>query len=104
MATIDNLVTQARDLLQDTVEPYRFSDDRLIRSVNNAFNEAYRKRPDIFIDLDLAIPEVTITDDFPLDTQFFPAFIDYVVGFTELADDEFAVDGRATALMGAILF
>ena len=102
MWTIEDLLTQARDLLQDTVTPYRFSDARLLRTLNNAFGEGYRKRPDLYVGVSLVIPFVSsadLADPFPLDDQFFPAFVEYVVGFTEMSDDEFTVDGRAQALL-----
>jgi hypothetical protein len=102
MWTLSDLVTEAREFLQDEVTPYRFSDARIYRIVNNAFGEAYRLRPDLFVGVSYTIPHYTAADSaelFPLDTQYFPAFVDFVVGTIELADDEFAVDGRATAML-----
>lgn len=102
MWTLSDLVTEVREFLQDEVVPYRFSDDRIYRLLNNAFGEAYRIRPDIFIGVDFVLPSYTSADsatDFPLDRQYFPAFVDFVVGTIEMADDEFTVDGRATAML-----
>lgn len=103
-ATIAEVVTRARELLQDTVTPYRFSDARVIGVLNAGFREARRLRPDIFLVVSFVTPEFTeaaATDStlFPLDDQFMNVFINFIVGFTELSDDEFAVDGRANTLL-----
>jgi hypothetical protein len=102
MFLLSDLISQSRELLQDEVEPYRYDDERLYRTLNNAFAEAYRLRPDIFVDLDFTIPFVTTansTDTFPLDQQFYNPFVDYVVSMTEFSDDEWTVDGRAMAFL-----
>ena len=102
MFLLSDLIGQVRELVQDEVTPYRYSDDRLYRVLNNAFAEAYRIRPDIFVDLDFTIPFVApadSTDTFPLDQQFYTAFVDFVTATTELSDDEWTVDGRAMTLM-----
>lgn len=102
MWTLSDLVTEAREFLQDEVTPYRFSDDRIYRIINNAFAEAYRIRPDIFIGVNFIIPMYTPADsatDFPLDRRYFPAFVDFVVATIEMADDEFTVDGRASTML-----
>ena len=103
MFLLSDLITSVRELLQDTVEPYRYDDDRLYRALNSAFSEAYRIRPDLFVGVDFAIPYVSSADSgdpFPLDQQFCNAFIDFVVSITELSDDEWTVDNRAMAFMG----
>lgn len=102
MFLLSDLITQVRELVQDEVEPYRYSDERFYRTLNNAFAETYRLRPDIFVDLNFVIPFVTpvnATDTFPLDQQFYTAFVDFVVSMTEFSDDEWTVDGRAMTLL-----
>lgn len=102
MFLLSDLVTQVRELVQDEVEPYRYDDARVYRTLNNAFVEAYRIRPDIFVDLDFQIPYVSAAnaaDTFPLDQQFYVAFVDFVVSMIEFSDDEWTVDGRAASLL-----
>ena len=102
MFLLSDLIGQVRELVQDEVTPYRYSDDRLYRTLNNAFTEAYRVRPDIFVDVNFVIPFVTPADSgdtFPLDQQFYMAFVDFVVSMTEFSDDEWTVDGRAMAYL-----
>lgn len=102
MFLLSDLISQVRELVQDEVEPYRYSDARLYRTLNNAFAEAYRVRPDIFVDLEFQVPFVTplnVLDEFPLDVQFYTAFVDFVTSMTELSDDEWTVDSRAIALL-----
>jgi len=98
MFLLSDLLIQVRELVLDEVVPYRYSDDRIFRTLNNAYVEAYRIRPDIFVDLDFQIPFVTAAnspDPFQLDQQFYNAFVDYTVSMIEFSDDEWTVDGRA---------
>jgi hypothetical protein len=101
--TIDDIITNARDLLQDTdSDSYRYSDARLLRAINNAFADTKRLRPDLLTINDSEIPSYTTTtsdEDFPLDGMYVPAFIDYVVGYVEMSDDEYTVDSRAAQLL-----
>lgn len=102
MFLLSDLIIQVRELLQDQVEPYRYSDDRLYRTLSSAFVEAYRIRPDIFVDLKFQIPFVVPSnsiDTFPLDQQFYMAFVDFVTSMTEFSDDEWTVDARAMSLL-----
>ena len=102
MFLLSDLITQVRELVQDEVVPYRYSDVRLYRTLNNAFVEAYRIRPDIFTSLDFTIPFVEpadAADTFPLDQQFYMAFVDFVTSMVEFSDDEWTIDGRAASLL-----
>lgn len=102
MSSISNVITQARRQLQDTVSPYRHSDEELVDNFNGAMREAYRIRPDLFLGLSYTYTTYTTSDlalDFPLSDFLIPQFVAYITGFTELVDDEYAVDGRAMALL-----
>ena len=102
MWTISDIVTEVREFILDVESPYRFSDDRRYRLFNIAFGRGFNCRPEFFIGVSLTIPHYTTpaaATASPLDTQYFPAFVDFVTGTIELADDEFAVDGRATAML-----
>lgn len=107
--TIGGLLLEARGLLTDTVPTVdgdtRYSDADLIAAFNDALIQARSKRPDAFIDMGMrntvpqyAMPEDTATA-FPLDSTFYPAFLFYIVGRTELREDTFSNDGRAVTLM-----
>lgn len=105
---LSDVLREARNVLQDTdSNNYRYTDARLIDAYNLALSEAWRLRPDLFITtyaagVPLVANSVTpSTVSFPLDTQFFAPFCDYVAGRTELADDEFSVDGRAMGLVSS---
>jgi hypothetical protein len=46
---VSDVLAQARELLQDKVTPYRYSDDGLFYAINEAIFEARRLRPDLFV-------------------------------------------------------
>lgn len=108
MWTISDVITQAREILQDVIpvgasnEP-RHSDEKLIGYLNNALADARRLRPDLFLpDLSLPTPFFTtaeLGDPFPIQDIYFTAVVEYIAGFTGMGDDEFAQDGRAATLL-----
>jgi hypothetical protein len=99
---VSTLTTQARQILQDTVVPYRYSDESLVGIVNEAMYEARRVRPDLFLGkLRTSLtPVASISDQLPLSEQFFGPLVNFVVGRAEMRDDEFTNDKRATTLYG----
>lgn len=126
--TWQNLITEARDTLQDTRAPYRYPDTLLLSLLNQGLQELGRIRPDAFwdrfVDGDILIPEVVAVDALPdtdtetisltedaqvalsaevatdISMQFYNPVLFYVIGRTELVDDEFSSDGRAMAMLG----
>jgi len=106
------LMAEARSLLGDADEndcPTRYPDAMLINGLNRGLQELARIRPDAFYDLyannSLNVPEVTdnVTDitqvdwlrEFQIDMKFWPALVYYVVGATQLSEDEYVRgDGR----------
>jgi hypothetical protein len=100
---VSDVLTQAREILQDKVTPYRYTDDTLLASVNEAMFEALRLRPDLFIGrLRTSLTRVgTGTDEFPLPDILFTPVINFVVGRAEIRDDEFTNDRRAALLQAA---
>ncbi|CAB4143954.1 hypothetical protein UFOVP470_6 [uncultured Caudovirales phage] len=100
---VSDVLAQARELLQDKVSPYRYSDDSLFYAINEAIFEARRLRPDLFVGrLRISIERVGAgTDAFPLDDMYFSSTVNYVVGRAEMRDDEFANDKRAALLHSA---
>lgn len=101
--TIGDCIRDARELLQDTVEPYRYSEADLYALFSTAIADARRLRPDLFIGrLRAAVPVYSVGNAqtaFPVDEQFFGAFVYYVVGRAELRNDQYSADNRANALI-----
>jgi hypothetical protein len=107
LATVQAYVDRARTLLQDTVEPYRYSTQDLVDGLNNAIMEARRLRPDLmrqyFRDPEslpeyLATPQ-GLTSKVTVDPMYRPAFVYYIVGYTQLRDEEDVTDARASAFI-----
>ena len=49
---VSDVVTQVRDIIQDTHTPYRYSDDMLVRFVNQTLKRMVLLRPDLFSTLE----------------------------------------------------
>jgi hypothetical protein len=105
--TIGSLLLDARNVLNDTIQvsgAYRYSDQELMNAFNDALLMTRTKRPDAFLKMGLRNPVPTyLTTDtavpFPIAQEFYPAFLFYTVGRTELKEDTFADDNRAVTLM-----
>lgn len=125
--TYQNLLTEARVLLQDTQEDYRYTDAVLLAMLNRALQELARLRPDAFWDRfdmetgDIVVPEVVstdadpdtdpdavdvtedgevaLTDNIDIPMQFYSALVYFVTASAEIVDDEFTNDGRTAMLM-----
>jgi len=112
--TYSTLITESREVLQDTNSTtQRYSDSTLLNVLNRGLQDLGAKRPDAFYDLyadsDLTIPrivesspgsgEIVWTADFGLEMQFYQPLVSYVVGVAEIFDDEYTDDGRAAMLL-----
>jgi hypothetical protein len=121
--TIDDLVLEVREIVNDEQVPFRYSNARVLQVLNTALRDLYRVRPDAYIgnftsgvlsanlantysanDLQSAtVPPVPPTP-FPVDDRlFFGPLVFYVVGRLEISDDEFTDDGRAMTLFQAFV-
>lgn len=103
--TLDDVVYQARNMLQDTLKE-RYTDQHILAGLNVAVSEIKRIRPDI-IDLQGSVPSFPYSAQqlgtqvqIPVEDMYFGPLISFTVGWAELADDEFAVDNRAATLLG----
>jgi hypothetical protein len=112
---VSDYMGEARTLLQDTVPPYRYTDDVLLTSINAAMLEISRLRPDILMDSKYQTrlnPAYNITDNVPpmftsaTETQIVPvgpqykmAVTFYIAGFTQMIDVEDTTDARGVAFM-----
>ena len=112
--TYSTLITESREVLQDTnTTTQRYSDSTLLNVLNRGLHDLSVKRPDAFYDLyavsDLTVPriveespgsgEIIWTAVFGLEMQFYNPLVNYVVGVAEIFDDEYTDDGRAAMLL-----
>ncbi len=125
--TIDQLVQDARRVVNDSLLPYRNSDDTYVDYLNEALLAVYSVRPDAFIGnfqqgilSFLGVIQYTTADlqmidgvanptppvpptPFPIDTRFFyNPVVAYVGGRIELADDEFTDQSRSAQLLASM--
>jgi hypothetical protein len=97
-------VSEARILLQDQVETYRYADSELVSALNLGIMTARRNRPDLFLEV-TTIPQFTEADidngtAFAMDVQYRVPFLFFIVGFAQLRDEEDTQDARAAAFIG----
>lgn len=118
--TYQNLIDEARALLQDSVNvdgDLRFTESFLVDQLNRGLEELGRIRPDAFYDTfdanqlnvpkvvptgatpDTAINEAALSAAFPLDAMFYQPLVSWTVGMAEVTDDEFTLDNRAGLLI-----
>lgn len=107
--TIGGLLLEARGILNDVVPTdggvTRYSDADLIAAFNDAVQQARTKRPDLFIAMGLRapVPQYAMPNDrgtaFPFDPSIYAACLYYIVGRSEMREDTFSDDSRATVLM-----
>lgn len=100
MVTIQDFIDYVRILLQDRLEPYRYSDDMMVLALDLAFMAASRTRPDMFVSR--PIPRyVGKALDTPVDLepQYREAFMFYMAGQVQLQDQEDTQDARATIFL-----
>lgn len=102
--TVGEVVVEARALLQDQREPFRYPTAELVSYVTAAVAEAHRIRPDIYLGRAMSPPiytETALSARVAVPDMYFPQVVNYVVGRAELRDDKFATDGRAMTLITA---
>ena len=105
--TIDEIIADVREILQDEVSPYRYTDASLVRNLNNALAQLYRVRADAFFGTyDSGIPKFSEADlgqspgtAFPVHDMYSVSVVYFMAGYAELRDDEFNVDARAATLL-----
>ena len=101
--TVQDYVSAARTLLQDTVATsYRYSDASMIDELNNAILETKRVRPDLFFAYRGKNPYptfVNLTDPVPFEDVYKPALTYYLVGKCTLRDEEDTDDKRGIGMV-----
>lgn len=101
--TVQQVYDRAREILQDEAGA-RYTDPQLQMHLLDALLTVRSVRPDLFINgYETPLPDsLLVTDTLPVPDNLFAAISLYVSGAAELRDDEFAVDGRAMTLAGAL--
>jgi len=107
LPSIGRMLSDARAMLNDTVPitgSTRYTDTDLLQAFNSALFEVRAKRPDAFLAIGLRsyVPMYDTADmaePFPLNQIFYPLCVNYIVGKSELREDEFAAEGRAVAML-----
>jgi hypothetical protein len=125
--TWQNVIDEARVILQDSSSPERHSDTVLLAKLNRGLQELRRLRPDAFwdfFDVDDTFPpevvavdptadtdpdefdsdedaQIALTANFNLDLMFYTPLVYWVASSAELVDDEFTNDGRVVLLQNA---
>jgi hypothetical protein len=99
--TVSDYVTRARVLLNDTVAEYRYPDAAILAAMNLGLLEARRIRPDLFIGRSDAVPEYLVNDSTTVvfDAQYRVPLLYFIVGFTQLSDEEDTQDARAVSFV-----
>jgi hypothetical protein len=110
---IDDAVAEARTLINDSMVPYRYTDQQVVTALNTALRDLYLFRPDAYIGnftsgvlSNNPVPTYVAATDlgqniaFPVDDRlFFSPITFYMAGRIELSDDEFTDNSRAAQLL-----
>ena len=98
---VSDLVTEVRGLVQD-VNSGRYTDDLIIRGLNNALLRIRYTRPDAFIgNYDDPTPQYTklqLTEAVQVPEVYFPAIVEFMTAYTQLLEDEFSEEGKVAFL------
>lgn len=103
LKTVADYLSATRTLLQDKIAPYRYPDTDLVDALNIGIQEAYRLRPELFMSgANFSVPGYsasTPSDPVLIDIGYRQSLVYYMVGRTQLADQEDTTDQRAGALL-----
>lgn len=101
MQTIANYIAACRILLQDTSPAPRYSDAEFKLALDIAMDEAFRIRPDLFMDYPDGFDIVSEPDSYipPIPRGHQSAFMYYMCGHVQLRDAEETEDNRASIFL-----
>lgn len=106
LETVEDYISDARVLLQDTIAPFRYDDTSLLTGLNIAMMEGYRLRPDLFLFTPRPrgtrpVPTFTTNDNtvVPIEFQFRNAFLHGMAGHALERDQEDVQDERAVLFL-----
>jgi len=98
--TVGKITDYARVLLQDTLEPFRYPTANLIDNLNVGLLDVRRLRPDLFLYTSTDVPSYSATSEIvDIDQQYRMALVYFVVGQTQMRDEEDVTDARAVLFM-----
>lgn len=107
MATYNDILSRAREILQDA-DAVRYPDVQAVEALNIALIEIYRLRPDAFVN-SYTTPVPTITtaalgNALDVHQSFEPPLVFMVTAWLELRDAEHVEQGRALGLLNRAEF
>jgi hypothetical protein len=96
--TVQQVCDQARVFVKDAAKG-RYDDPTMQQFVNDALLVLVSNAPHLFIGNFNALPDgrLALDKNIPLDDQYIPSLVDWVVARAESVDDEYTIDGRAAA-------
>ncbi len=103
---ISTAIRQIRyELQDDDATNYRYSNDRLIETLNMALLDIWRMRPDLFLAANWTLEEYTAANlvdgtTLPVDDIYFSTVVKLVVGYVQLENDSVTPDGKAATMLG----
>jgi hypothetical protein len=103
LTTVAEYIEDARVLLLDKVEPFRYTDTELLVAFNTALLEGRRLRADLFVTrFGNSVPHYHAVsgETVPIEPQFRLGFVYGIVGQALMRDDEDVQDTRAASFMG----
>lgn len=107
LETITDYITDGRTLLQDTLSPFRYTDDSLVTAMNVTLLEGRRIRPDLFVYRNTRVPNQRGVQSFQandgteleMEEQFRLAFLHGMCAHALERDQEDIQDERAATFM-----
>lgn len=107
MSTMQEVCDLARlDLNDSTTDPSgnavtpRYPTADLLKFANDGIARAYAMRSDLnFGNYATTLPDLALTDPFPLPNEYRPAVTAYIVARNQSGDDEFVLQQRADKAM-----
>ena len=102
LSTVKDYIEDARTLLLDRIQPYRYSDISLLVALNLALLEGRRLRPDLFVYKNaLRVPRYMAVsgDEVPIEEQFRLGFVYGLCAHALIRDQEDVQDARSTIFM-----
>lgn len=100
------VIKQVRYQLQDEDDTnYRYTDERLVETLNMALLDVWRLRPDLFLAADWTLVEYTPTNlndntELPVSDLYFSTVVKMIVGYVQLESDAVQLDGKAATMLG----
>ncbi len=103
--TLAAVIKQVRYQMQDEdASNYRYTDERLVDTLNMALLDVWRLRPDLFLAAGWKLTEYTVANlsdstMLPIDDIYFSTVVKLIVGYVELENDSVTPDGKAATML-----